>query len=176
MTLWHGDAMERTYRVLTQDCDFERVFRRLEQDGLFQAFDCEWEEPDFPRWMAHCRRPDVLLLEGCIDGMPAGLLKLIPFMARTRCGEIGVVAYRDFFRHAAWLSRGAYLWCFEHMDCACLVGRVAAPNRHALAMAPAVGFRELCRIPQMCWHGGKQKFVDGVMMLATPETVQQAEV
>ena len=70
--------MERTYRVLTQDCDFERVFRRLEQDGLFQAFDCEWEEPDFPRWMAHCRRPDVLLLEGCIDGMPAGLLKLIP--------------------------------------------------------------------------------------------------
>ena len=43
MTLWHGDAMERTYRVLTQDCDFERVFRRLEQDGLFWAFDCEWE-------------------------------------------------------------------------------------------------------------------------------------
>ena len=104
MIPWHGDAMERTYRVLTQDCDFERVFRRLEQDGLFWAFDCEWEEPDFPRWMAHCRRPDVLLLEGCIDGMPAGLLKLIPFMARTRCGEIGVVAYRDFFRHAAWLS------------------------------------------------------------------------
>lgn len=167
--------MERSYRILGNEADFGRVFRRLEREGLFWALDCEWEEPDLPRWLRSCRREDVLMLEGLVDGEPAGLLKLSPFMARTRCGEVGVAAYRDFFRHAAWLARGACLWCFERMDCAALTGRVAAPNRHALRMAPRVGFRELGRVPGMCWYGKKQKFVDGVIMLATPDSVREAE-
>ena len=167
--------MERSYRILTELADFERVFQRLEQDGLFWALDCEWESPERARWLRSCAREDVLMLEGLVDGEPAGLLKLSPFMARTRCGEIGVAAYRDFFRHAAWLARGACLWCFERMDCESLVGRVAAPNRHALRMAPQVGFRVLGRVPGMCWHGKKQQFVDGVLVLATPESVREAE-
>lgn len=167
--------MERSYRILTELADFERVFQRLEREGLFWASDCEWESPERARWLRSCAREDVLMLEGLVDGEPAGLLKLSPFMARTRCGEIGVAAYRDFFRHAAWLARGACLWCFERMDCASLVGRVAAPNRHALFMAPKVGFRVLGRVPGMCWHGKKQQFVDGVLVLATPESVREAE-
>ena len=167
--------MERSYRILTELADFERVFQRLEQDGLFWALDCEWESPEWARWLRSCIREDVLMLEGLVDGEPAGLLKLSPFMARTRCGEIGVAAYRDFFRHAAWLARGACLWCFERMDCESLVGRVAVPNRHALRMAPQVGFRVLGRVPGMCWHGKKQQFVDGVLVLATPESVREAE-
>ena len=61
------------------------------------------------------------------------------------------------------------------MDCESLVGRVAAPNRHALRMAPQVGFHLLGRVPGMCWHGKKQQFVDGVLVLATPDTVKEAE-
>ena len=167
--------MERSYRILTELADFERVFQRLEREGLFWASDCEWESPERARWLRSCTREDVLMLEGLVDGEPAGVLKLSPFMARTRCGEIGVAAYRDFFRHAAWLARGACLWCFERLHCASLVGRVAAPNRHALRMAPRVGFRVLGRVPGMCWHGKKQQFVDGVLVLATPESVREAE-
>lgn len=167
---------ERTYRILTENDEYERVFQQLKADNLFWAFDCEYEEPDKLYWIERCKRPDMLLLEGLINGEPAGLLKVVPFMERTRCGEIGVVSYRDFFSMAAWLARGAFLWCFEHLDCVCLVGRVPLPNRHALRMARKVGFVELGRIEQMCWYSKKQRFVDGVFMKATKETVQKMEV
>ena len=62
MTPWPGDAMERSYRILTELADFERVFQRLEQDGLFWALDCEWESPEWARWLGSWMREDVLML------------------------------------------------------------------------------------------------------------------
>lgn len=168
-------APRRSYRVL-DEAGCAAAFARLRDGGLLWAFDCEWEEPSLERWMRVCTRPDVLLLEGLVDGVAAGLMKIAPFQERTLCGEVGVAAYRGFFAPAAWLARGACLWCFAHLDCVSLLGRVAVPNRHALRMAPQVGFRELCRVPGMCWYGRKQRFVDGALLLATPESVQACEV
>ena len=168
-------APRRSYRVL-DEAGCAAAFARLRDGGLLWAFDCEWEEPSLERWMRVCSRPDVLLLEGLVDGVAAGLMKIAPFQERTLCGEVGVAAYRGFFAPAAWLARGACLWCFAHLDCVSLLGRVAVPNRHALRMAPQVGFRELCRVPGMCWYGRKQRFVDGALLLATPESVQACEV
>lgn len=165
----------RSYHILEEGA-WEAVFNRLREEDLLWAFDCQFDAPDPGHWLEVCRRPDTLLLEGRIDGVPAGLLTLLPFQERTRCGLVGVTGYRGFFSSGDWLARGALLWCFEHLDCASVLGCVAAPNHHVLRMAPRVGFRILGTVPGACWYGRKQRFVDGVLMLATEETVKNCEV
>ncbi|MCH5278073.1 MAG: hypothetical protein J1E80_09640 [Desulfovibrionaceae bacterium] len=175
-----------TYRVLTSD-ELDDAYARLAEQGLLWALFPELESVSLEQWRemmggypartAGTALPEsgpVLLLGGFAGNALAGLLSVRPFMGRTQCGEAGVTALRPWFPWAARLSREGFLWAFEHLDCVSLVGRVAAPNRHILRMAESVGFRELGRIPGMCWHARKRKFVDGVLLLATPETVRES--
>lgn len=161
-----------SYRVLTGD-ELDDAYARLAEQDLMWALFPEMESISLCQWREIMAGP-VLILGGFIGGRSAGYLSVRPFMGRTLCGEVGVTALRPWFSRAARLSRGAFLWAFRHLDCVSLVGRVAAPNRHILRMAPEVGFRELGRIPGMCWHARKRKFVDGVLLLATPESVRES--
>lgn len=162
-----------SYRVLTGD-ELDDAYARLAEQDLLWALFPEMESVSLGQWRELMAGP-VLILGGYVRGHSAGYLSVRPFMGRSQCGEAGVTALRPWFARAAEMARGAFLWAFEHLDCVSLVGRVAAPNRHILRMAPLVGFRELGRIPGMCWYARKRKFVDGVLMIATPESVKAAE-
>lgn len=119
--------------------------------------------------------PDVLVLAGNIDGDPAGVLTLRPFCSDlTQCGEVGLMALRKYFSLAAPLCRSALLWCFDNMDLRSMVGRVAVPNRHVLAMLGQVGFSKAAKIPGLMWYGRKKDFVDGWLVTATRETVERS--
>lgn len=165
-----GAVTDISYRVLTDD-ELDDAYARLAEQGLLWALFPEMETLSLNQWREIMAGP-ALILGGFVDGHLAGLLSVRPFMGRTQCAEAGVTALRPWFARAADLSRGAFLWAFERLDCVSLVGRVAAPNRHILRMAPLVGFQELGRIPGMCWYARKRKFVDGVLLLATPESVK----
>lgn len=169
------DDFPRSYRVL-DEAGAARAYKRLAEEDLLWAFEWQYDAPTLEQWMAVYGPHDTLLLEGYVDGVPGGLLSLIPAMTDTRCGMVGVTAYRNFFPCAERLVRGACLWVFEHLDCASLLGVIPAANHHALRMVPRVGFSVLGRVPGMCWYARKQQFVDGVLVVATPESVKQSEV
>lgn len=174
MTHWNGEPMRRTYRRLAREEDLLSLYARLRGEDLLWAVKPEVEAREWTEevFLQLFRRPDVWVLEGSIDGEPAGAMTLRPAEPRSLCGEIGLTAFRPFFRQAVPLCLGALLLACEELAVASFLGRVPAPNRHILAMLDRVGFHELGRVPGLCWHSRKQAFVDGVLVLATPESVR----
>lgn len=167
--------MEMTYKVLLHEADYRAIYEAMrEDDTLWSA----WPDIDPDEWTPEIvvrlmSRPDVLVLGGAIDGLPAGFMTLQAVSRRSMTAEIGVAAFRPFFRQAAALCRGALLWACDNLELSSFLGKVAAPNRHVLAMLGQVGFRELGRVPGLFWYTRKQRFVDGVLVMATPESIRK---
>lgn len=167
--------MEMTYKVLLHEADYRAIYKIMRQDGTLCT---AWPDIDPDEWtpeimVRFMSRPDVLVLGGAVDGVPAGFMTLHAVGQRTMTAEIGVAAFRPFFRQAAALCRGALLWACDNLELASFLGKVAAPNRHVLAMLGQVGFQELGRVPGLCWYTRKQRFVDGVLVMATPESIRE---
>lgn len=168
--------MSISYKVLPHEEDYHAIYNKLRTDDLFWAL---WPDVDKDDWtqdafVSLLSRPDMLVLGALIDGAIAGVMFLHPVMPRSMAAEIGVTAFRPFFPQAAALCRGALLWACERLDPASFLGKVAAPNRHALFMLERVGFSELGRVPGLCWYTRKQTFVDGVLVIATPDSIKKA--
>ena len=175
MTCW-GGPMHLSYRVLLHDCEYRALYDALRRDNTLWAL---WPDVDADEWTpdalgAMLSRDDVLTVRGEIDGAPAGVMTMHPVMRRTLTAEIGVAAFRPYFPYAAALCRGALLWACGRIKPASFLGKVAAPNRHALRLLGQVGFSELGRVPGLCWYTRKQRFVDGVLVMATPESIKNA--
>lgn len=163
---------EFSYRVLLREADFRRVYGRV-RDLLWLV----WPElPDEESFVARLASPGVYVLEGYVAGEAAGLLLLWPYGTPSLCAEIGVCGYRPHFAVAGALFLGALLHVLETFEPAPLsfIGRVARVNVAALTMLQAVGFRRLGVVPGMMWLARKEKFVDGVLVMATPESVKTA--
>ena len=166
--------MEMAYTVLLHKSQYHALYDRLREENLLWAV---WPDVDAGDWTPDVfinllSRPDTLVLGGAIDGAPAGVMTLRPVTARSLTAEIGLTAFRHYFARAEDLCRGALLWACEHLDVASFLGRVAIPNRHILRMLSCLGFRELGRVPGMCWYTRKQKCVDGALVLATPDSIR----
>jgi RimJ/RimL family protein N-acetyltransferase len=67
------------------------------------------------------------------------------------------------------MARGGLGWAFENLNCSAVMGLCPAPNRHAWRLAEHCGFRVLGRLPQACLHARKNTWVDGVLVLCTPQ-------
>ena len=168
--------MDMTYRILVDEDDYRSLYARLRAENLLWAF---WPDVDPGDWscdrMARMlSRPDELVVAGYADGTLAGLMLVWPFSARSNCAEVGLTAFRGFFPVAAGLCRGALLFACDELNPASFVGRVPAPSRHILRMLGQVGFCEIARIPGLCWYTRKQRFVDGVLAMATPDSIRAA--
>ena len=164
------------------DC---RVVHPSELPMLYTAMEAEnilwalWPEHGMTcteeEFCAAMGREDMLVLLGRIDGDAAGVLTLTPFCSdRTQCGEVGLAARRKYFPAAAPLCRSALMWCFDNMDLRSMVGRVACPNRHILAMLEQVGFSKAVKLEGLMWYERQQKFVDGWLVTATRESVERS--
>lgn len=128
--------MEMTYKVLLHEADYRAIYENMRQDGTLWT---AWPDIDPDEWTPEIvvrlmSRPDVLVLGGAVDGVPAGFMTLQAVSRRSMTAEIGVAAFRPFFRQAAALCRGALLWACDNLELSSFLGKVAAPNRHVLAM------------------------------------------
>lgn len=164
------------YRFLLDDDDLLLVYEKFTAGDIWWAFYHDYEGMTRQRWLDTARADGVGVIGGYVDGRLGGVMTIQPFRGKvmTQCAEIGVAACREYFSEAEPLSRGAFLWAFERLDCESMVGFIPVSNRHSLRMAPRVGFRELCRVPKMCWYERRQRFEDGVLVCATPESVIKA--
>lgn len=102
--------------------------------------------------------PDVASMLGCALFTPR----------RGKVWEFDCTTFRPAARLAVHMARGGLAWAFAHLDCAAIAGLCPAPNRHAWRLAEASGFRIMGRMPHACWHARKQCYVDGVLVLCTP--------
>ena len=88
--------------------------------------------------------------------------------------EFDFTTFRDSARLAVPMARGGLAWAFGNLDCAAVMGLCPAPNRHAWRLAEQCGFRVLGRLPGACLHARKQRWVEGVLVLCTPQDLANA--
>lgn len=167
---------EMTYSLLIHERQYRAIYARMHAERLLWA---AWPDVAAAEWTAEefCRRlgrEEMYVLGGCIDGEPAGVLLLWPVSGRTLCAEVGLTAYRRFFPQARELARGALLHACVELSLSAILGRVAAPNRHILRMLGGLGFAELGRVPGMIWYAARERFVDGVLVMATPDSIRNS--
>ena len=165
--------------------DRDAVFHRMQTEGLTACAMSALAEPTLEQWQ-RITAPARGVLLGCYPADaghasrgtadPARLLACAMFSPRR-----GRVWEFDFttFRHAAALAvpmaHAALGWAFENLDCAAVMGLCPAPNRHAWRLAEKCGFRVLGRLPGACLHARKKAWVDGVLVLCTPQNLADAE-
>ena len=84
-------------------------------------------------------------------------------------------SFRAGFHRAAEQARGAFAWIFGQANASCIYGVTPVQFRHAWRLAEACGFEIVTRLPGACWLARKQRFVDGVMVMCTPQTLRIAQ-
>lgn len=164
--------------------DRDAVFHRMQAEGLTTCAMSSLANPTLEQWR-HITAPEKGVLLGCYAAAgratakaanPAWLLACAMFSPRR-----GRVWEFDFttFRHAAALAvpmaHGALGWAFDNLNCTAVMGLCPAPNLHAWRLAESCGFRVLGRLPGACLHARKKTWVDGVLVLCTPQSLTDIE-
>lgn len=167
--------MNMTYKVLIHTEQYREIYRLMDEQDLLWA---AWPEVEPEEWSAELMvnmftRRDFLVLGGYVDGQLAGAMTLYPDNYRSRVAWIGLTAFRPYFPQAEELCRGALLWALDTQDISAIMGKVAAPNRHIIRMLGLLGFREVVRVPDLMWFARFQKWVAGVLVMATPESIRE---
>lgn len=163
------------YKVIIDDSDFLEVYHRMLDENLLWAFFPEFEPEDLndESAIAMFSRKELLMLGGYVDGKLAGILTLCPLRYRSRGGEIGVLAFRKYFKIAIDLCRGALEWVFRTQNVDSVVGYIPTASRQSLRIYEQLGFESLGRIPGMYWYTRKQKFVGAEVVVLTRETIEE---
>ena len=177
--------MGYTYRLIQDPAEHAEIYRRLKEEDLLWCLFSEIEPDEWSEDLYIKLHNSASVRDtwgGYIDGRLAGLAYVWPFRGsyRTRCAEIGLTAFRDYFKEAAPLCRRGLLHAIDHYNStdrvlASLVGCVPAPNRHIVSMLGQIGFVKQCRIPKLFWFTKIQKHVDGWFVSATPESIARVE-
>lgn len=152
--------------------DFRAMYPRMRDGGLLWTM---W--PQYPsawwseeRFIALLGDEKSAVIGGYVNGQLGGFLHLWPYGGSlyTKVGEAGVCAFREYFPYAQEMCKAAMEYVFAHFDCSCLIGHIPVQNIHALKMLEAVGFKKVCRVPQMGYFARKDMFTDGYIVLAIP--------
>lgn len=164
------------YKILYRHDDLKAVWEKIQAESLAWAL---WPQSDVTSWTSEdfCQRVDawnVLMLGAFVGRDLAGLMRITPLCEGSNAAEIGVVAFRQFFPRAAAMCLGAMQWAVARLKASAFVGYVPKPHRHVLAMCGRAGFSTLGIVPEMFWHDRKKGHVDGVVVMATPESIWTA--
>ena len=148
-------------------------FKKMEAEGLLPwAMSC-FEVPTLETWLrvtAH----GVLLC--CTDADTGELLGCAHFTRfQGSAWRFDFTAFHAGFACAAQQAQGGFAHMFERHSASAIVGITPAQFRHAWGLAEACGFEIVTRLPGACWLARKQRFVDGVMVMCTPQTLRAAQ-
>lgn len=84
-------------------------------------------------------------------------------------------AFHAGFNCASKQAQGGFAHMFERHGASAIVGITPVQFRHAWGLAEACGFEIVTRLPGACWLARKQRFVDGVMVMCTPQTLRKVQ-
>ena len=161
------------YRHAVRRYELEEPFFKMQEQGLLSSAMSCINSPTLERWLEITARGVVLLCEDD-QGELLGCGHFTPF--RGQVSEFDFTAFREAFHIAPQMARGGFRWVFEHLHASAIVGFCAEPNRQAWRLARACGFEVMGAIPGLCWFSKRQKHVGGVMVMATPQTVEDADM
>lgn len=165
--------------------DRDAVFHRMQAEGLTACAMSALANPTLEQWR-HITAPERAVLLGC-HGAEAGhaatgpapsarLLACAMFSPRRgRVWEFDFTTFRNAAALAVPMARGGLGWAFDNLDCAAVMGLCPSPNRHAWRLAESCGFRVLGHLPDACLHARKNAWVDGVLVLCTPQSLADIE-
>ena len=171
--------MEYTYRIIYDPVEHAAIYRKLKEENLLWALfseidEWQWSEDLYIKMHNSSNVRETWA--GYIDGELAGLAYIWPFQGswRTRCAEIGLTAFRPYFKQAARLARQGLLEILRHhgFTISSLIGRVPAPNRHILNMLGELGFQRKLKLPKLFWYTRQQRHVDGWIVFAQPQDIK----
>lgn len=148
-------------------------FQKMEAEGLLPwAMSC-FEVPTLETWLrvtAH----GVLLC--CTDADTGELLGCAHFTQfQGTIWRFDFTAFHAGFACAAQQAQGGFAHMFARHGARAIVGITPAQFRHAWGLAEACGFEIVTRLPGACWLARKQRFVDGVMVMCTPQTLRATQ-
>lgn len=165
--------MDLFYRqAVTED---ERVapFLKMQEQGLLPSAMSCIEAPTLEQWVGITAKGVLLLCESG-EGDLLGCGHFTHF--RGQVWEFDFTAYREAFHIAPQMAQGGFRWAFEHLHASAIVGFCAEPNRQAWRLAQACGFQVIGTIPGLCWFARRKNHVGGVMVMATPQSVEDADM
>lgn len=167
--------MKLRYRQCVGKSVRTALFHLMQGEGLLAWAMSAWAKPTLKDWLALTTRRDGVVLLRCEDEsgqiLGCGLFTRQPY----RVWQFDFAAFRAGFHCAVDQARGGFHWAFDHLDCTSIMGVCPLPNRHAWRLAEDCGFRVLARLPEACFHARKQKYVDGVLVLCTRQSLAKAE-
>ena len=148
-------------------------FHKMKAEGLLPwAMSCI-DNPTLERWL-EITAAGVLLC--CNDEASGKLLGCAHFTAyQGTIWRFDFTAFHAGFHCAAKQAQGGFAHMFERHGASAIVGITPAQFRHAWGLAEACGFEIVTRLPGACWLARKQKFVDGVMVMCTPQTLRNVQ-
>lgn len=165
--------MEYTYRPAHTTEERDEPYYRMREQGLLLYAMYAFTAPSLEDWR-RVTTPAAGFLLRC-ESTAGRLLSCGLFSAlRGKVWEFDFTVLRPHFHLAVPMARGAFSWIFTHTDCAALMGLCPLPNRHARSLAAACGFQSLGQLPLACHYARKGKYVDGELLLCTPEATLPA--
>lgn len=148
-------------------------FHKMEAEGLLPwAMSCEIDYT-LERWLGITSLGLLLCCTDAGTGELLGCAHFTYFQGTIR--RFDFTAFRAGFSCAAQQAQGAFAHMFERHGASAIVGITPAHFRHAWGLAEACGFEIVTRLPGACWLARKQRFVDGVMVMCTPQTLRAAQ-
>ena len=148
-------------------------YRKMEAEGLLPwAMNCV-NNPTLDRWLEITAHGVLLCCNDASSGDLLGCGHFTPFQGAI--WRFDFTAFHAGFACAARQAQGAFVHMFQRHDASAIVGITPAKFRHAWGLAEACGFEIVSRLPGACWLARKQHFVDGVMVMCTPQTLRAAQ-
>ena len=165
--------MTFTYTEATTPEAKAAPFHKMEAEGLLPwAMSCI-DNPTLERWL-EITAAGVLLC--CNDEASSKLLGCAHFTQfQGTIWRFDFTAFHAGFHCAAQQAQGGFAHMFARHGASAIVGITPVQFRHAWGLAEACGFRVLGRLPGACWLARKQRFVDGVMVMCTPQTLRNVQ-
>lgn len=149
-------------------------FRKADTEGLLPWAMSGFTAPTLETWLrvtAH----GVLLC--CTDAATGDLLGCGHFTTfQGSVWRFDFTAFHAGFHCAAQQAQGGFDYMFTQHDASAIVGITPVQFRHAWQLAEACGFEIVTRLPGACWLARKQRFVDGVMVMCTPQSLRLAQM
>ncbi|MBE6441854.1 MAG: N-acetyltransferase [Desulfovibrio desulfuricans] len=163
------------YKHITDERVRSELYNKMIVEGLADAaFPCgrmrldEWLRLTAPR-------------DGNVFGVSLDIFGHYHGMALFREREYRMWAFdfcsfRAGFDWAVEQARGAFRWIFSITDATSLYGVTPVTHRAARRLAESCGFVQCAVLPSACWLARRGKYVDGVLVLCTPQTLEDSEM
>ena len=148
-------------------------YHKMEAEGLLPwAMSCI-DNPTLERWLEITAAGVLLCCNDADTGELLGCAHFTQFQGTIL--RFDFTAFHTGFACAAQQAQGGFAHMFARHGASAIVGITPAQFRHAWGLAEACGFEIVTHLPGACWLARKQRFVDGVMVMCTPQTLRAAQ-